>query len=93
MSQEHSPARQVGHVHRQPATGPYRIQAIEPAEDANDDIVAGAAAIQKFLNVKSRRQVHWLIERGQLPGSFRLGRSLFLSKKKFYEGVSNAGAT
>lgn len=58
----------------------------KPDNRLADDLIEGVDAIADFLGLPRRRTQH-LIDKGQLPGVFRMGRRICALKSKIRDGI------
>lgn len=54
----------------------------------SSDLVSSAAAIAKFYGL-TKRQVFYLAAKKELPGVFRMGSKLFMSKNAARAGIAS----
>ena len=59
----------------------------EPKIGLGDDVIEGAENIARAIR-RSVRTVHNLSKRGELPGLYRLGGRLILSRSEYSRGVA-----
>lgn len=67
----------------------------EGSDAATLDLIWGAEAIAKVLNLKSRRQAFHLLESGTVPSARKVGRLWVASRRRLrehFEGVDEVAA-